>query len=504
MTIFLVLIVAGVGYFFTRPPAPPNYETAQVKMGDVIQEVSITGRVNAETEVDLAFERGGRVASIPRPVGGVVKARDVLVRLDASELVALSAQARANIAFEIANLAQLKRGTRAEDIAVSEANVASARLTVSDSLISLFDKIGTVSTAVDDAIFNKTDYLFDNPRGTNPRALFPIADQQLVTKIEQTRASLSRELTQLAKIDITADVEKDLSANKNFFSIVKSYLDDLASAVSGVTVSSQHTQIVIDGWKANVSLARTSVNSALSVLLLAEQSYRGAKSALTISINQLALKQVGPTPEALLAQEAKISAMQATLENYEAQIAKMTLHAPFAGIITKQEAKLGQTVSPNTPVVSLQGVGKFQIEVNVPEVDVAKISVGDMARVTLDAYGGDVPFPASVATIDPAETIVEGVSTYKVTLQFEKDDTRIRSGMTANIDISTDKREGVLIIPSRAVTTRDGKKFVKIVEGPTAVVTEKEVVVGLRGSNGSLEVVSGLVEGDTIVTFQQK
>ncbi len=498
-----IIVVGGVAYYFSRPPLLPNYETTTVKQGDVIQEVSITGRVNAESEAELAFEKSGRVLSVPTPVGAKVNRGDVLVRLDATELTALSAQARANIAYEIANLAQLKRGSRAEDIAVSVASVAGANLTVDDTRTTLFDKLELASTAADDAIFNKTDYLFDNPRAINPRVLFPVTDQKLVARIEQSRAALSEELKELSVSNGDSDLEKRLAIHKKYFSNVKNYLDDLASAVNSVLASSQNPQSTIDGWKATVSLARTSVSSATSALLLAEQAYRSAESALTVVVNQLELKKVGPTPESLLAQDAKIGAMQAALENYDAQIAKMILRAPFTGIITKQDTKMGQTVSPGVPVVSLQGVGKFQIEANVPEVDVAKISVGDEAEVTLDAYGSDEKFSVVVATIDPAETIVEGVSTYKVTLQFVKNDERIRSGMTANIDISTDKRAEVLFIPSRAVTTRDGKKYVKLLDSMNAV-SEKEITVGLRGSDGSIEVQSGIVFGDTIVTFEPK
>jgi HlyD family secretion protein len=153
-------------------------------------------------------------------------------------------------------------------------------------------------------------------------------------------------------------------------------------------------------------------------------------------------------------------------------------------------------------MVSLMSDNNFKITANVPEVDVAKLSVGEEADVTLDAYGADVPFNAVVDLIDPAETVIQGVSTYKVTLRFVKKDERIRSGMTANIDIKTAKKEDVLYLPARSVITKDGKKYVKIPNGLTETL-ETEVTVGLRGSDGSIEILSGLNEGDTIVTFEQ-
>ena len=131
----------------------------------------------------------------------------------------------------------------------------------------------------------------------------------------------------------------------------------------------------------------------------------------------------------------------------------------------------------------------------MPEADIAKIKIGNTAEVTLDAYP-DVFFKATVTKIDPAETVIEGVATYKTTLQFSQNDSRIRSGMTANTDIEGEKREDVLVIPARAIKQKEGKKIVEILDGE--VTRDVEIETGLRGSSGDIEVVSGLKEGDEI------
>jgi HlyD family secretion protein len=146
----------------------------------------------------------------------------------------------------------------------------------------------------------------------------------------------------------------------------------------------------------------------------------------------------------------------------------------------------------------------WKIETNVPEVDVAKIAVGDPARISFDAYGTDVIFAAKVISIDPAETIIEGVSTYKVTLVLDEKDDRILSGMTANIDISTDKREDVLMVPFRAVLSKDDGKYVRIPSADGLTATEKKVEIGLRGSDGNVEVLNGLVAGEQVVIYEKK
>ncbi|MCK5026965.1 MAG: HlyD family secretion protein, partial [Candidatus Pacebacteria bacterium] len=144
----------------------------------------------------------------------------------------------------------------------------------------------------------------------------------------------------------------------------------------------------------------------------------------------------------------------------------------------------------------------YEIEVFIPEVDIVKVSVGDEVNITLDAYSDDDIFKAMVSSIDPAETMIEGVSTYKIVLSFiVKDDERIRSGMTADAEIMTDKRENVIVVPTRAIQS-NGHKYIQVVIGDS--LEDREVIVGLKGSSGFSEITKGLLEGETIVTFVRK
>jgi HlyD family secretion protein len=139
----------------------------------------------------------------------------------------------------------------------------------------------------------------------------------------------------------------------------------------------------------------------------------------------------------------------------------------------------------------------FEIEVNIPEADIAKVNIGNEAKVTLDAYGSETIFKAKVVSIDPGETVLEGVATYRTILHFLEDDKRIRPGLTANVEILTDKRENVIAIPWRAIMTKDGEKFVRVLEGNE--VKEVKVKTGLQGSDGNVEIIEGIREGDKVI-----
>ena len=95
----------------------------------------------------------------------------------------------------------------------------------------------------------------------------------------------------------------------------------------------------------------------------------------------------------------------------------------------------------------------------------------------------------------------DGVSTYRAILQFTDRDERIRSGMTANVRILTEKKENVISIPRRIVVERDGKKYVSVQTGEDEIV-EKEVTTGSVSSSGAIEILTGLNEGDIVVLSQ--
>jgi len=195
----------------------------------------------------------------------------------------------------------------------------------------------------------------------------------------------------------------------------------------------------------------------------------------------------------------------ANVDAIRANLAKVTLRAPIAGVVTQQDARVGEIVGANTVLVSLIAPEAFQIKTQVAEADIAKVLVGNVATFTLDAYEDDVIFDAGVFSIDPAETVIEGVATYKTMLNIKNPDERIRAGMTANVEILTAEKSDVISIPARAVTLDNGndRKYVKILN-EDGTVSERDVETGLRGSEGFVEIVSGVDEGDQIITFIRK
>lgn len=449
---------------------------AVVERGTVREEVSVTGNVKPLSDADLAFERGGRVANINVAVGDRVYTGQVLASVSNADLSASLDQVKAN----------LKKVT-----AVFGDTALQASLDLTQAEISLVNAIKDSYTKADDAVRNKMFSLFDDPIKYNASLSFS-TDIFLQAEIEdgkdQIVAVLNTWYDSLTKLNSWADLKGYYNTAKTNLISIKSLLDKSAEAVNGLSPEADGvTQTEIDTWKANISTARTNINTAIDTLTSSFDSYNTASLSVRVSQNST------------LAEEASIEQARAQVASAEAELAKTIIKSPIAGVITKIDMELGEIIPANKNIMTVISAGDYEVESFVPEADVSKVKTGDLAHTTLDAYGDSVVFETSVIKIDPAATIIDGVPTYKVTLKFSAQDERVRSGMTANLDILTAEKADVLVVPTRAVIAKNGDRSVKVLKADNST-EEVKVQVGLRGSDGQTEIVSGLIEGDKVVT----
>ena len=497
----LAVVAVGLGavYFLSGVSEPADL--VAVRRGTIIQEVSVTGKVKPSESVELAFERSGRVRAVRADVGDAVTAGQALVELDQSELLAQLREAEASSAVQRAKLEELKRGSRPEDIQVKQAELAKARQDLENLYTGTPNVLNDVHTKADDAARAKTAGIFSGSKTTFYALTFSACDDQ--ARIDATSGRLAAdalldawraELDAISALSKREELEAALRKAEGHLAQIKSFLDDLNDVLTaGCTLNNSS----LDTYRTNVNTGRANINTALTNVKNREEEIASQKATVSHIERELELKLAGTTKEEIAAQEAQVRQTEAGAELVRAQLAKTVLRASFAGIVTKQDAKVGQIVAANQVLAAVISRSRLEIEANVPEADVAKIKVGDAARVTLDAYGDETFFAARIAAIDPAETVVEGVSTYRTTLEFEAQDERIKSGMTANIDIAAARKEGVVVVPSRLVAGRDGERFVRVYLGGERF-EERQVTVGLRGSDGMLEIVSGLQEGELV------
>ncbi|MBU4314985.1 efflux RND transporter periplasmic adaptor subunit [Patescibacteria group bacterium] len=198
---------------------------------------------------------------------------------------------------------------------------------------------------------------------------------------------------------------------------------------------------------------------------------------------------------------AQVGQAQAQMAAIEARLAKTEIHAPFAGIVTHMDLSMGEAVSAGVAVAGVQSsTEQYRILVDVPEADIVKIAIDDQAEVTFDAYGEGVKVPAHVGRINPGESNIEGVVYYQVEIYLDDGEALVlKSGMSADVVIQTEIKTDVLYVQQRAVYQHeDGTKYVRTPNGD--LYDEQIIVTGLRADGGLVEIISGLKEGDEVIT----
>lgn len=231
-----------------------------------------------------------------------------------------------------------------------------------------------------------------------------------------------------------------------------------------------------------------------------ESQIRESEAALAIAeANERLARRNWDTlkPEERAAKKLATEQARENVRTLAAERDQDRLWAPFAGRVSRLDIRVGEVAPLGTSAIRIVSGDTFVIETRVPESDIAKVALGMGAAVTFDALRADEVFRARVDKIDPAATVVQDVVSYTVTLSLERGDVRLREGMTANVDIETAKSAGVLAVPFRAIAREGGRSFVEVRRGENQF--EKiEVVIGLEGDDGTVEIRSGLHEGDQV------
>ncbi len=307
------------------------------------------------------------------------------------------------------------------------------------------------------------------------------------------------------------------------------------SALESSISNSNYTQAELDGAKATIDGQTTTISTAINTIQSSKQAYDDARLSYDTnvlsaqqSLNQaqvnynnalitarnavntaktnkdqqigLAQSRVDNASSAANVARAQIGQASANLEAVRNQIADNSLKSPIKGVITKINYEIGEQVTPSKALVSVLTENNYQIEVDISETDIAKLKLNDSAEITLDALGPDIKFNGKVYFIEPAATIIQGVTYYKVKISFDPTgQSAVKPGMTASAVIMTNKRENILIMPARAIVEKEGKTIVRILENE--VVREAEIQIGLSGDDGMVEVLSGVNEGNKVVTF---
>ena len=177
------------------------------------------------------------------------------------------------------------------------------------------------------------------------------------------------------------------------------------------------------------------------------------------------------------------------------QLADCRLYAPFSGVISKKFAEKGQNVGAGTQIAKLVAVGRMKVKISVPESEMAQISVGQKADVTIEAIGG----ASMQATVTEKGVAADPLSrSYDVKLSLPKADRKLLPGMVADVALRGGNTSMACILPAHIVQIDErNNEFVWLAVGGKAV--KRIVTVGGFTADG-VTVTGGLADGDMVIT----
>jgi HlyD family secretion protein len=202
-----------------------------------------------------------------------------------------------------------------------------------------------------------------------------------------------------------------------------------------------------------------------------------------------------PPADELATLEKQLESAQLALERAQAQWEEMQLRAPLAGTVVRVEVGEGEMVSAYRPVVVIADLTSLQIIAEVDEIDVAEVAPGQEVTIRLDAYPGQT-LPGTIGSLAPAASPQRSSTVYEAVVEFDAEGLALRLGMGANLKIITLEKEGVLLVPNRAIQPIGRRRVVKVVDGRS--IREVEVITGLSNESET-EIVEGLAEGQKIL-----
>ncbi len=465
----------------------PNVSVAPVEIRDIVQTFDATGNMEAPLNVKIAPKITGRIEYLQVREGDKVRKGDVLVRIDTSQVEADVRQQQAAVAEAQYRLAQAKltQGSNdtgitsqirqqkaAADTAVADyeqtqqnysAQVASAQANITDSDGKIANAEAAIANA--QASINAAQANLENARAKNNRTTDLYNKGFVSTQaMEDAQAALK-----VAEASVESAKGLLLSANA---------LRD--SAVAQKRVAVQQAKIVTTKGAADIKSAQARVVQANAAVDYA-QSNISQKAAYKQSISALS---------------SAVDAAKAGLRSAQARRADTVLISPLDGFVTARYVDPGAVVTAGQPAISVQFMKQIWVSVAVPEEIVAKLHIGQSAKVTPDAFP-DSRFAGSIIQINPSADPQSRQFTIRVILDNSR--SLLKPGMFAHVMLDTERVRGTMAVPREAVQHDDNGDYV-VVAGADGKAKQQRVITGESDAE-YISIRQGLSTNDKVVTM---
>ncbi|MBN1428519.1 MAG: efflux RND transporter periplasmic adaptor subunit [Anaerolineae bacterium] len=317
---------------------------------------------------------------------------------------------------------------------------------------------------------------------------------EVLVRLDDTdaRQTLAKAELQVASAELNVQSAQNTLDSRVFWAPNQKQVAAAEAELANAEASLADAQSLYDkvAWLPGVSASQPSLN-----LEKATNSYDVAKA----NLDYLYSNKPDVQSAAISFETAKLSLQEAqiNLESAQTALDKTILKAPFAGTITTVNVAVGEAA--NGVVIEMVSKGSLEAVLDIDEIDIGALEVGQSAIVTLTTWPdaqieGQVTFIAPQANKNTGSDVIN----YQVRLSLGETDLQLRAGMTTNATIMTFSLEDVLLVSNRAISAdrEAGKYYVNVITGQG--VEKTEVTIGVNNETYS-QILSGLEEGDVLL-----
>ena len=448
-TIAIIVVVALIALFIgsrimnfqqARVDLLEDLQTAEVELGSLVATVGATGTVRSNQSAILLWQTSGSVEQVTVALGDAVHEGDHLASLAQTSLPQNVILAQAELIKTQEALDDLSEGFSELSIATASKQVALAQKFL-ESAQRLVYNLNSPSGQLDIDQANANVVLAENQLQRAEDRYEPYRNKP---EDNLVRASL---LSQLAQ------------AQKNYDAAVRT-LNGLLGTTNDTDLSVADADLVV------------------------------ASAQFTTVFEELERLQAGPTANDIAAAQGQVAAIQATLN-------LAAISAPFSGTITQAAPIPGDQVSPGEVAFRVDDLSRLLVDVQVSEVDINRIKVGQPVSLTFDAILAK-EYEGEVVEVGLVGSNQQGIVNFNITVEILDADELVRPGMTAAVNVVVSQLENVLLVPNRAVRVLDGERVVYILSGDNRL-EPISLSLGASSDTHSQILDSELKEGDVVI-----
>lgn len=463
--------------------------TTVVSVGEITSTVDVSGETKIDSLAPLSFPKGGTISAIFSKKGDEVATGTILATVGNTTAEAEYQLALAELSRLSAVRDELKNGLTTEERAVTSATIKSAETALSSTIRSESAKVETArrtllsSDLVALSIDNNTNSIAPIVSGSYNCT----SEGQYLIETYKSGNSSGYSYRYRGIETGTESVYTAQSGELGECGLRIQFSDDSSYA---------NTTWIINIPNTNGSNYAINLATLEQVKALEEQNIKAAREALDLALKEVNSATAGARIESLIAANSAVAGAEANLIKAKENLRDMAIMAPFSGVIIDTDLALGQTVGTN-PVIELYAPNEVSFTARIPEIDIRKITLGQIANLSFDANQND-PQTGFMSFISPVPISIDGVAYFEVTITLDQIPSWLKTGMQADVSIIIDKKSGVLTIPRRFISNTVEGDFVNLFTGENSPTILTPVTITGYGNNG-LVAIEGLPEGSVIV-----